>query len=698
MVAPGRPPAAGVAPVQRWIRWRVGLCVGALLLVLAFVVRRAYQLQVRDGLRLKELATQQYLKHIELPARRGPIFDRHGAPLAVSVEVDSVCANPRQVGAAARETAMRLAPVLGLARGELLGRLRSRRFFVWLKRRVTPQVAAQVRALQLPGVFLQRESRRFYPNGALAGALLGFSGVDGRGLEGVERSLDRSLRGSPLRVAALRDALGRNVLDQALGDGERQGDQVVLTIDKLIQHEAEQALADAHRSVATGSGWTAAVVMDPWSGDILALAQTPAFDPNRVAQARAQEWRLRPLADAFEPGSTIKLFTVLSALVSGVTHDRQLIDCENGSWRIGRRVIHDHKPHGLLSLAEVVQKSSNIAVSKLAFRLGKERLSQGLRRFGFAERTGLPLPGERAGVLYDPARWSDVALANIAFGQGMTATMVQLVRALAALGNGGRLVVPRLVLRTMREGARTAAETPVVRGARVAEESLARRMLAMMRGVTEDGGTAEAAAVPGYSVAGKTGTAQKVDPATGTYSKTKWLSSFMGLVPATRPRLAIIVVINDPAGASHFGGEVAGPVFKRIASQALRHLGVPPDQPDGESLARRGGGPAPALAPVAEAAHPPALPQAAGDAASEVAGPEVPDFRGLGLAEVIDRARASGIALRLRGSGIAVSQRPAPGAHAGGARLCEVTLSPPAWRAPQRTPPGVTVALGSAGR
>lgn len=679
----GRTPGAGEASAQRWLRWRVGLFVLVLLLGFALVVRRSFQLQVRDGARLKELAAQQYLKYIELPARRGPIFDRHGAPLAISVEVDSICANPRQVGAAAREVATQLSPLLGVGRGELLGRLRSRRFFVWLKRRVTSEVAGRVRALQLPGVFLQRESRRFYPNGALAGALLGFSGVDGRGLEGVERSLDRWLRGSVMRVRALRDALGRSVLDQALGEGERQGQQVVLTIDKLIQHEAEQALAEAQRNVVPGSGWTAAVVMDPWTGDILALAGTPAFDPNRVAQARPSDWRIRALADAFEPGSTLKLFTVMSALVTGVTNERQLIDCENGSWRIGRRVIHDHKPHGLLSVADVVKKSSNIGVSKLAFRMGKQRLNEGLRRFGFAQRTGLLLPGERAGVLHDPAHWSDVALANIAFGQGMTATMVQLVRALAAIGNGGHLVVPRLVLQTMREGA-AATEVPPLRGETVVEEDLARRMLAMMRGVTEDGGTAEAAAVEGYSVAGKTGTAQMVDPATGTYSTTKWLSSFMGLVPATRPRLAIIVVIKEPAGPSHFGGEVAGPVFKRIAGQALRHLGVAPDLPVGEALARRPGARTPAASvPPSAPVEPPALPQVADEVSDDGQGLEVPDFRGLGMAEVIDRARAAGLALRLIGSGVAVSQRPSPGALVG-TTGCAVTFEPPPWRAPQR--------------
>lgn len=675
------------------MRWRIALFVLALLSGFGLVLRRSFQLQVRDGARLKELAVQQYLKHIELPARRGPIFDRHGAPLAVSVEVDSVCANPRQVGAAAREVATRLAPVLGLGRGELLARLRSRRFFVWLKRRVTPQLAERVRALRLPGVFLQRESRRFYPNGALAGALLGFSGVDGRGLEGVERSLDRWLRGSPLRVRALRDALGRSVLDQALGEGERQGDQVVLTIDKLIQHEAEQALAEAQTQVAAGTGWTAAVVMDPFNGDILALAGTPAFDPNRVAQARARDWRIRALADAFEPGSTLKLFTVLSALVAGVTNERELIDCENGRWRIGRRTIHDHKPHGLLSVADVVKKSSNIGVSKLAFRMGKQRLSEGLRRFGFAQRTGLPLPGERAGVLYDPARWSDVALANIAFGQGMTATVVQLVRALAAIGNGGKLLEPRLVLRTMREGAAASAVSPA-RGQQVVDPALARRMLAMMRGVTEDGGTAEAAAVEGYSVAGKTGTAQKVDPATGTYSTTKWLSSFMGLVPATRPRLAIIVVINEPSGASHYGGEVAGPVFRRIAGQALRHLGVAPDLPVGEALAGRAAGrPSGASAASTAPIEPPALPQVADEGAIGAGSPELPDFRGLGMAEVLDRARAAGMAVRLVGSGVAVSQRQTKG-PAGGPLLCQVTLEPPSWRAPRRVA-GASTALAA---
>lgn len=659
----------------RWVSARIYLFALVVLLVFAAVLRRAHRLQLREGFRLRELAEQQYVKEIEIPPRRGTIYDRRGEPLALSVDVDSVSANPRMIGSRAAEVARRLGPILGVSPRALRGQLELPRYFVWLKRRVTPDVARSVRDAGIAGVFLQKESRRLYPNRDLAAPLLGYAGIDGRGLEGVERSLDGWLRGTPVRVLGLRDALGRPVLAEGPASAAPTGHDVTLSLDRFIQYETEEALRSVASDLDEEHGWAAAIVMDPANGEVLAMGAIPSFDANHFAESEPAHRRNRAITDAFEPGSTLKIFSVAAALEHGLARPTDVLDCEGGRFRVGRHLIHDSKPHGPLSVAQVLQVSSNIGVSKLALRLGSDRLHETLRRFGFAQPSGVSLPGERSGSLRDPRHWSKVGLANIAFGQGMTVTMMQLARALGAIGNGGILVEPRLVL-DVRNAAGKSVKTYPKRSRRVMSAALSAQMLQMMQLVTQEGGTAQAAALAHYTVAGKTGTAQKVDPETGTYSKTKWLSSFIGLAPANEPRLAIVVVVNEPRGLRYHGGQVAGPIFQQIASKALRYLGVPPDR-EGPMLARQDVAPVrvtakpvtrdqPASAPLA-----PALPQ------SEAKGPKllVPDFTGMGIGEVLAAARRAGLGLEVRGSGTAVAQSPGPGTVPAGT-VCRVSLKP----------------------
>jgi cell division protein FtsI (penicillin-binding protein 3) len=658
---------------RRWVHWRIILFGLLLCVVFGLVLRRAHQLQLREGERLREMAEEQYLKEIELPPRRGAIFDRHGEPLALSIDVESVYANPRMVGSRAPAVARTLAPLLDLPRESLLRRLRSKRYFAWLKRRVSAETAAAVRKRAIRGVFLQKESRRLYPNQQMAAQLIGFAGIDGRGLEGVERSLDHWLRGSPVRVAGLRDALGRQVFAEGTAPDPASGRDVVLTLDKFIQFETEQALAELYPQLDEASGWASALVMEPTSGDILALATVPSFDPNQPGKSAPSGRRNRPIADAFEPGSTIKVFSIAAALEHGIARPGDELDCEGGRYRVGRHVLHDSKPHAKLTVAEVLQKSSNIGTSKLAFELGSEPLWQFLRRFGFGRRTGVPLPGERTGALRSPQRWSKIGLANIAFGQGMTVTVLQLARALSAIANGGRLMQPRLVER-VEDGRGQTTEAFPQRGERVISEELSAQMRQMMQLVTEPGGTGRAAALEHYTVAGKTGTAQKVDPETGTYSQTKWLSSFIGFTPATRPRLAIVVVVNEPAGKHYHGGQVAGPVFKRIAARSLRYLGVPPDREPIKVAQASKRETKSERKPRATSASPtlaPALPSG-GNYGPRV---RVPDFTGMSMAEVLGAAQKAGLALRLIGSGTAVAQSPGPGSAPSGT-VCRVSLKP----------------------
>ena len=633
------------AIVSGWIRLRIVLFSLVVVALLAVVLYRGYSLQAVDGPWLREMAEQQYLKKVELPPRRGTIFDRHGTPMAVSVEVDSVYANARKVGSRAAAVARELAEVLEMDAFELQRLLSTRRYFVWVKRRISPQEAAKVRALKVRGVYLTKESKRFYPNQGLGGSVVGFAGLDGKGLEGVALSMDSWLRGSPTQVSGLRDALGRSVLSKGSQMTADNGHDIYLTIDKYIQLQVEQAIAEAYKSVKK-KGWVAAVVMDPRSGDILAMASAPSFNPNQFGKSSPSHWRNRALTDTFEPGSTMKIFSLGAALDLGVIKPREVFYCEKGAWRVGRFVIHDSHPYAQLSVGGIMKKSSNICTAKIGFRTGKTRLYSRLRRFGFGKTTRVGLRGERAGVLRSPRRWSDVGLANIAFGQGMTTTVLQLSQALTAVGNDGVMMRPRLVSKVI--GPRKDKQDELSpTGRRVVSVYTARTLRRMLKGVTEKGGTGQDAALERYTVAGKTGTAQKVDPVTRTYGDDLYVASFIGVVPASRPRLVISVVVNEPDGKKHYGGEVAGPVFKRIAQKTLRYLGVAPDRkPRVAKKGKRKKGKKPTDGYLAVDHDPaPPLPGEGGPLTRH----RVPDFTGMSIAEVITAAADLGAQPRSAG-------------------------------------------------
>jgi cell division protein FtsI (penicillin-binding protein 3) len=655
-----------------WIRARMMIVALLVLGLLAGVVHRAYRLQVTEGARLREMAEQQYLKEMDLPPRRGTIYDRHGTPLAVSVDVDSVYANPRVVGERAAEAARGLSEVLGLDTWSLQRQLSSRRYFTWIKRRISPAEAKRVRELGIRGVYLTPESRRFYPNHGLGGSVVGFAGLDARGLEGVELAYDEWLRGSSVRVAGLRDALGRYVHSEGAQPVTSATHDLQLTLDKLIQFETEQAIGDAYREVHPKSGWVAAVVMEPRTGDILAMASVPSFDPNHYAEAKPWQWRNRAVTDAFEPGSTMKVFTVAAALEQGLVQPGDVFDCEKGRWRIGHYTIHDSHPNDELDVVGTLKKSSNICAAKIGFRVGKSGLHRALRRFGFGRQTGVELPGERAGVLRSPKRWSDVALANISFGQGLTTTALHLARGMSAIANGGVLMRPRLVSGIRNDRGEVVKSFPP-EGTRLLPHGVADRLLSMLTAVTERGGTGVDAALERFTVAGKTGTAQKVDPVTGTYATDRWVSSFMGAVPATKPRLVIVAVVNEPSGDKHYGGEVAGPVFKRIAEKALPYLGVKADRPaDRPERQRRSEDVPIASEGYVDEEHAPPLPGESGEGGEVL----VPDFTGMSIGEVLNAVRHADLRLELEGSGRAVAQSPGPG-PAARQTVCRVSFRPP---------------------
>jgi cell division protein FtsI (penicillin-binding protein 3) len=673
---------------------RTALLTALVVAGAAAILRRAYELQIERGPELRREAESQQLRDVRLAPKRGTIYDRHGAELAVSVEVESVYANPRRMrreSVDVASAATRLAALLGIDRERVLARLTADRYFVWIARQVTPQQAAAVRSLGIPGVDLTRESRRFYPNRDLAAHVLGFANIDGVGLEGIERALEERLRGSAETVPAMVDRLGRVVFSaQLLDDRAAQGDDVFLTIDKTIQHVAERELALAVRTFEALAG--SIVVMDPESGEIYALANYPTYDPNDPGSAPAAHRRNRAITDRFEPGSTIKPFTVAAALAAGSLRADEMVDT-NGDRNEGRELTvdndgntigeaHGHRPMGLLTPAQILARSSNIGAARIGIALGRSGLYRGLRRFGFGTPTGVSLPGETGGILRHYRRWYDMDLATISFGQGLSVTTLQLAAAYTAIANGGRLLRPQIVRRVVDARGEIVEESAPEVQRQVVPRSIARLVADMLTGVTGDDGTGVEAAIEGYLVAGKTGTAQKPDYAHGGYRSGAYTASFVGFVPADAPRLVIAVVIDEPV-IDHYGGVVAGPVFRRVGEAALRQLGVPAS----------GGGAV--LAQIERSARARArqvrselnggastrIEAAAGDEPGE-GEVRVPDLRGATARRAVFELAQSGLDPVLEGSGLVIAQAPAPGTIAARGSRVRVVLEPRVWHEP----------------
>jgi len=636
---------------QRWFRARIALLGVCVMCVAMLVVVRAFHVQISTGDRLREMAEDQHLRHLRVSPRRGAIYDRHGAELAVSADVDSVYANPRRLKAMEQDpttVARSITKVLDVDPQQLAKRLGSDRYFVWIERRVTPNEATRIRELDIPGIELTTEARRYYPNRHLAAHLVGFADIDGRGIEGIELAYEDRLRGSDRRVKAIRDRRGHVVFaDDMEDDRTIQGQSVVLTIDKAIQHIAERELALGVRTFEARGG--SVVVMDPSTGEILALANYPPFNPNEPSKHPTAHRRNRAVVDRFEPGSTVKPFTMAAALAAGAVKPNQSINCENGVTRMGGRLLHDAHPYEWLTPTQILAYSSNIGTAKIAQDLGKKDLYRGFRRFGFGEPTGLGVPGETAGILRHYRRWYEIDTAAVSFGQGMSVTNVQLATAMSAIANGGRLMQPMLVRRMSDgHGATIEENKPRVRR-QVVPRRVAKLVGQMLTAVTEPGGTAIEAAVNGYLVAGKTGTAQKADYVHGGYAKDKWLASFIGFAPADRPSVVISVVIDEPVIA-HYGGTVAGPVFRRIAEVTLRHMGIAPEGRQAVLAKKKE-----QQIAVAEAEPAPE------EEAVEKGESAVPNVRSLPLRQAVIALHAESLVAHVQGSGIVVAQDPAPG-------------------------------------
>lgn len=582
-----------VAPERaRWMKFRMGVLTALLATGLSSIVGSAFNIQVKHGAEWRMLAERQRQKKLKVNPTRGSIVDRNGEPLAVSVDVPSVAVNahemvrgvtdPAKAAMLLDANAAKLAGALGLPFPEVQQKLRSKRRFVWLKRRISQEEATATRALVDPkrpdaikGLMIEGEGHRFYPGREALWGLVGYVGADGGGLDGIEKAYDEDLKGNPDAVSALRDRKGTLLFGDGLDD-ERSlvGDDVHLSLDLGLQFQVQEDLEAALRAFEGKAG--SAVVVDPNTGEILALASAPGYNPNDYGDSPIEARRNHALADRIEPGSTMKIFTLAAALAEGKLDPGKQLFCENGAWSIGGVTIHDTHPEGMLMPSQIISKSSNICAAKIGLALGEAGLYAAYKRFGFGEPTGLGLPGETSGVLRARGRpWFDVETASASFGQGISVTTMQLAMAMSAIANGGRLLEPLLVRKvTSGSGAVVREELPTVKR-EVVPPAAARMITEMMSGVVEEGGTGREAYIPGYRVAGKTATAQKADPATGKYDPDKFVGSFVGFVPAQKPRFVIAVVIDEP-WVAHLGGQVAAPVFRRIAMRALSRYGVAP--------------------------------------------------------------------------------------------------------------------------
>ena len=548
--------------------------VGFLMLALfAVVALRVFCLQVVQSEELQGFLRGQYQTTVTLAPWRGTIFDRNGAELAVSIEVESLYARPRLIENR-RSVAGKLSPVLGMPQHEIENLLASPKPFVWIKRKLSAEQVEQIRELKLDGIGFLKESQRFYPHNELAGQVVGFAGLDTQGLEGIEREYDRILKGTPRKIYVDRDARGGRVFVEGIQNADQtQGYDVVLTIDKTIQYIAEKELEAA---VAAGQAKGGiAVVMEPYTGEVLAAAVVPRFNPNQYGEAAPETWRNRTITDVFEPGSTFKTFLVAAALEERVVRPTDLFFCENGAYHIANKVIHDVHAYGWLDVASIIKHSSNIGASKIGRQLGREQLYKYIKRFGFTQPTGIQFPVEASGFMPPLAVCSEHTQSTISFGHSITVTPLQLATAYSAIANGGLLLRPTLVKRIVDPAGMTVQEiTPLIRHRVISEETVA-TMRSILQQVVLPGGTGTRAAVPGFSVAGKTGTSQKLDE--NGYSRSKVLASFVGFVPADDPHITILVMIDEPQKMK-YGGEIAAPAFSKIAQAVLNYLHVVPQQ------------------------------------------------------------------------------------------------------------------------
>jgi len=550
--------------------------IGLLFVVFFFIIGfRGYSLQVLSSEKLSKIIKKQTERTIELSPKRGTIYDRNGSELSVSIDVESLFANPHLIENKSL-TAIKISRILGISHKTILKNFEKNRRFVWIKRQIPPAEASKIKKLGINGLGFVEESQRFYPNKELGAQMIGFVGRDSKGLEGIEFEYNNVLKGKSRYLAINRDALGRQLfIDGAKTSEEVQGNDITLTIDKNIQYIAEKELQAAISISKAKSG--IAIVMEPATGKVLAMAVAPLFNPNQFSSYGAKTWRNRAITDEFEPGSTFKTFLMASALEENIIKPKDIFFCEKGSYRVANRVIHDTHPHGWLNATKILKYSSNIGVSKIARHLGSELFYQHIREFGFGEETGVAFPSEANGFIPLPYRTPEHTRSAMAFGQGISVSALQLATAYSAIANGGLYMRPYFVEKVNHPNGMTIQKTNPQVLRRVVSERTARTVRNMLKSVVSKDGTGEKARTASYNVAGKTGTSQKIDKKLKGYSSQKLIASFAGFAPADDPAITVLVIIDEPEKMMS-GGAIAAPTFSRITSQTLNYLHITPDK------------------------------------------------------------------------------------------------------------------------
>ncbi len=530
---------------------------------------RLVDLMIVHHKRFYASAQKQHIKVEDIQVRRGIIVDRRGRELALNLDLDSIYADPKHLDRDGNDI-KRLASAIAREPKAVLAKIPDKGRFIWVERKLDPETAEKIRALKIEGLGFLPEAKRFYPKADLASHILGFVGMDNQALEGIELKCDKYLRTSGGKVTVERDAGGRTLSPGV--NTEVKGNNIVLTIDEVLQRIVEKELDKAMARWRAAA--TSVIMMDPLTGEILALANRPAYDPNRGGIAAASAKRDRAITDLYEPGSTFKIVVGIAALEEKILKPNTLFDVSRGSIEVGGKNIHDAHKHGVLTFKEVIQKSSNVGSIMIGMKLGKDRVYKYAKLLGVGEKTGIDLPGEVSGWIPRPEKWSSTSIGAVPIGQEVAVTPLQMLRAYSAIANGGFLVSPHVVSEIISPRGEAIASFKNMDMDRIISAKTAETFKDILKSVVEEGGTGTSASVDGNEVAGKTGTAQIIDPRTKRYSKEKYVSSFVGFVPADNPRIAMIVVVYEPKGQI-YGGAVAAPVFRDIAGQALSYLNIP---------------------------------------------------------------------------------------------------------------------------
>ena len=664
---------------------RLLIVAGLALLWMVGVSGRLAYLQLIRHSDYMARALRQQQRTIDISPKRGEIYDRNMHPLAMSIQVDSAFAVPSEVPDISLAARL-LSGVLGVPRDVLEERLGASNSFVWVQRKLPPEQAEAIQALNLKGIYLQKENQRFYPKRDLAAHVLGFVDPDEKGLGGIESELDGLIRGKSERVMVMADARQHHFDGGLKADGPpyERGASVVLTLDEKIQYIAERELAAAIAKTHAPAGTV--IVMNPNNGEILALANWPKFNPNSAVSAPAEARMNRAVSAIYEPGSTFKLITLAAAFDQNVTRPDEIFDCENGSVIVAGHRIHDHKPFGLLTVSEILAKSSDVGAIKVAMRLGAPKFYDYIRAFGFGSPTGVDMPGESRGLLHRLEHWTPISIGAVSMGQEVGVTPIQLIAAVSAIANGGTLYKPHVVAELRRGEEVLSAEAPLapVEPRSAINPQTAATLRRLMEGVVLKGGTGTLARLDGWTSAGKTGSAQKIDPNTGRYSPTQLIASFTGFAPINDPAITILVSLDSPVGP-HEGGMVAAPVFKRVAEQVLTYLDVPRDVPVNPKLVQTAyqqdaaddasledftvadfsSQPDDAASNIANAdvssSGKAATPSAVMVSVDEGGDITVPDFSGKTMRDVSEQCLRLGLNPVLVGTSLSTGQMPAPG-------------------------------------